>query len=332
MKKIYICIVMLAAVLLGTSCNDEWTDELYQQYISFKAPIGANGVTDIYVRYKENGKVTYKLPIIVSGNTDNVANREVHIAVDSDTLKVLNDARFGREDLYFKELQKSSYSFPEVVNIPKGVNTVTADIDFSLGGIDLVNKWVLPLTIVDSPSYNYDKNPRKNFAKALLRVLPFNDYSGNYSTTTMQVFIKKADGTYDIKDAMVKSNRTAYVVDDNRVFFYAGLVEEDLIDRAAYKVYFEFGTGNDKSLKLYADNEKIKFKPSKEAFFYSITEKMDDEKPYLLHRYVTFDIEYDFVDYTSAPGVEIPYKVKGSLTLERRINTQIPDEDQAIEW
>lgn len=29
MKKIYICIVMLAAVLLGTSCNDEWTDELY---------------------------------------------------------------------------------------------------------------------------------------------------------------------------------------------------------------------------------------------------------------------------------------------------------------
>ncbi len=32
MKKIYICIVMLAAVLLGTSCNDEWTDELYQQY------------------------------------------------------------------------------------------------------------------------------------------------------------------------------------------------------------------------------------------------------------------------------------------------------------
>ena len=105
MKKIYICIVMLAAVLLGTSCNDEWTDELYQQYISFKAPIGANGVTDIYVRYKENGKVTYKLPIIVSGNTDNVANREVHIAVDSDTLKVLNDARFGREDLYFKELK-----------------------------------------------------------------------------------------------------------------------------------------------------------------------------------------------------------------------------------
>ena len=59
---------------------------------------------------------------------------------------------------------------------------------------------------------------------------------------------------------------------------------------------------------------------------------MDDEKPYLLHRYVTFDLEYDFVDYTSAPGVEIPYKVKGSLTLERRINTQIPDEDQAIEW
>lgn len=332
MKKVYIYMMMLAAALLGTSCNDEWTEELYHQYISFKAPVGSNGVTDIYVRYKADGKVTYKLPVVVSGNTNNGSNRQVHIAVDSDTLAILNDARFGREDLFYKELQKSYYDFSEVVNIPKGVNTVTTDIDFSLAGIDLVDKWVLPLTIMDDPSYNYVSNPRKNFAKALLRVLPFNDYSGNYSTTTMQVFIKKADGSYDVKDAMVKNNRMAYVVDDNTVFFYAGLVEEDLIDRASYKIYFEFGTGNDKSLKLRTDNERIKLRPSKDAFFYSITEKMDDEQPYLLHRFVTFDIEYDFVDYTSAPGVEIPYKVKGSLTLERRINTQIPDEDQAIEW
>ena len=31
-------------------------------------------------------------------------------------------------------------------------------------------------------------HPRKNYAKALLRVIPFNDYSGSYSTTTMEVF------------------------------------------------------------------------------------------------------------------------------------------------
>ena len=28
----------------------------------------------------------------------------------------------------------------------------------------------------------------------------------------------------------------------------------------------------------------------------------------------------------------IEYVVKGSLTMERKVNTQIPDEDQAIEW
>lgn len=28
----------------------------------------------------------------------------------------------------------------------------------------------------------------------------------------------------------------------------------------------------------------------------------------------------------------LEYVVKGSLTMERKINTQIPDEDQAIEW
>lgn len=332
MKKILYPLLMLTALLTATSCNDEWTDELYEQYISFKAPIGSNGVTDIYVRYKEEGEVTYKLPLIVSGSTDNAATRQVHIATDPDTLRILNEARFGREDLYFRMLEDDMYRFDDVVEIPRGTNVVTTDIDLTLHGIDLVDKWVLPLTIEDDPSYNYVSHPRKNFAKALLRIIPFNDYSGNYSTTTMQVFIKNPDGSYDTKDAMVANTRTGYVVDDNTIFFYAGLIDDDLINRAAYKVYFEFGEGNDKSLRIRTDNPLIKLQPAKEAFFYSITETMDDQQPYLLHRYVTFDIEYDFVDYTSAPGAEIPYKVKGSMTLERRINTQIPDEDQAIEW
>lgn len=30
--------------------------------------------------------------------------------------------------------------------------------------------------------------------------------------------------------------------------------------------------------------------------------------------------------------VETEYHVIGSLALERQINTQIPDEDQAIDW
>ena len=31
-------------------------------------------------------------------------------------------------------------------------------------------------------------------------------------------------------------------------------------------------------------------------------------------------------------GARIYYNVKGELTIQRNINTQIPDEDQAIQW
>ena len=60
MKKKYI-FAALAFVGLGlgfTSCSQdlgadyEQDDELYQQMISFKAPVGSNGVYSIYMRYK----------------------------------------------------------------------------------------------------------------------------------------------------------------------------------------------------------------------------------------------------------------------------------------
>lgn len=332
MKKLIMYMSLFMVALSAVSCQDEWKDELYEQYVSFKAVIGDNGVTDIYVRYKEEGKVTYQLPIIISGSTNNNRDREIHVAVDPDTLAILNDERFGREDLYYRLLGEEHYDFPSTLNIKAGTNVDTLGIDFMLEGVDLVEKWVLPLTIVDDPSYDYVSHPRKNYAKALLRVMPFNDYSGTYSTTTMQVFIKNEDGSVNQDDAIVSSTRTAYVVDDNTVFFYAGLMDEELIDRRNYKVYFKFDAENH-YLSLYTDNENIKLEPANNNMFaFTVSEQMDATYPYLMHRYVIFNIEYDFVDYTSAPGVEIPYKVRGTMTMERQINTQIPDEDQAIQW
>ena len=59
---------------------------------------------------------------------------------------------------------------------------------------------------------------------------------------------------------------------------------------------------------------------------------MDDAKPYLEHRYVIIsNVDYYF-NYIPVEGTIIRYHVKGTLTLSRDINTQIPDEDQAIEW
>ena len=91
MKNIYIYLSLLAVIVLGAACNNEWEDEQYEQYVSFKAPIasGGDGVTTIYVRYKDNGKVTYQLPIIVSGSTVNGQDRDIRIAVDKDTLETL---------------------------------------------------------------------------------------------------------------------------------------------------------------------------------------------------------------------------------------------------
>lgn len=333
MKIIYNCWFALCMLLLITSCNDEWKDEQYRQYISFKAPIKDkdNGVTPIYVRYNPDGKVRYQLPVIVSGSTTNEQDIDVHVALYEDTLEILNRERFsGRTDLWYTLLEEDKYEFPEIVHIPAGTCVEQLNIDFDLRGINMTDKWVLPLTIVDDASYNYQGHPRKNYAKALLRVIPFNDYSGSYSTSTMEVYIRNANGSTDNKP-MVTNNRTAYVVDNNTIFFYAGLMSEDLSrdERELYKIYIRFN--EDKSLSMWADNEeKIGFKlygtPA-----YSVTETMDTTRPYLKHRYVSFTIEYDFKDVTSR-NQEVLYKVKGTMLLERNLNTQIPDEDQQIEW
>lgn len=329
MRKIYLYTIALVASVLSISCNDEWKDEQYEQYVSFKAPIGGNGVTDIYVRYNAGGKVTYKLPVIISGSVSNSSSREVHVGVDPDTLGILNVARFGRKDLYYLPMKEEWYEFDKTVDVPAGTSVTTMDVNFMLGNIDMSEKWVLPLTVTKEPASNYVANPRKHYAKALLRVLPYNDFSGNYSTTTMQAFITGSS------DPLVVNNRTAYVAGENSVFFYAGVMEETLINRRDYKIYFDFVklTETSGNVTMRTDNPKIKLVPtSPEGVGYTISNVMDALRPYLMNRYLTFNVDYKFIDYTSAPGVEIPYEVKGAITLERNINTQIPDEDQAFEW
>lgn len=143
----------MTVLLFISSCNDEWEKEQYQSYVSFKAPINERGVTRINVRYKSEGLVTYQLPLIVSGTKTNDKDMTVHVAVDSDTLRTLNLERFqSRTDLYYQELGTSFFTMPETVNIKSGENTSLINIDFSLKNIDLSEKWVLPLTIVDDQS------------------------------------------------------------------------------------------------------------------------------------------------------------------------------------
>lgn len=88
-------------------------NEQFTHYISFKAPINSDGVSRINVRYRSgNEKTTFQLPIIVSGSTTNERNITVHVGLDTDTLKVLNQERFNnRTDLYYQVLPKILLSF-----------------------------------------------------------------------------------------------------------------------------------------------------------------------------------------------------------------------------
>ena len=59
---------------------------------------------------------------------------------------------------------------------------------------------------------------------------------------------------------------------------------------------------------------------------------MDPVQPYLKHYYVTMQMQYNYTDFTSDPSNPIVFNARGSLVLERKINTLIPDQDQAIQW
>ena len=342
MKKIFILFIpVFVAMLITTSCNDEWTDEQYDHYVAFRSPLDSKGVTNVYVPFSRKdsngnfligeGRSNYELPLVVSGSTVNQQSITVHVAHDPDTLSILNVARFqSRTDLFYQDMGVGSYSsFPETVNIASGEDVGLLNISFDFRGIDMAQKWVLPLTIVDNPSYGYLPHPRKNYAKAILRIMPFNDFSGDYSGTALLNYINGNEG-----DGSIVSNTvTGYVVNDNTIFFYAGTIDEDRTDRSNYKVYAEFiGSDTGGTIRFYVENSDLNFVNNKEAS-YRIIEEMDATRPYLMRRYVIINnIDYVYDDYTSVPGSSITYSVKGSLTLQRNINTQIPDEDQAIEW
>ena len=85
MKGIYTLLFSLIVLVMFSACNDEWKEEQFEHYISFKAPINSNGVTRINLSYSETGKTTYRLPILVSGSTKNDRDITVKIGIDADS-------------------------------------------------------------------------------------------------------------------------------------------------------------------------------------------------------------------------------------------------------
>lgn len=345
MRQLYFYITVLSCISLFVGCNDEWKEELYTQMVSLKAPIGNDDVSVVYLKYEKDGEVTYKLPVIISGSKTNTKNFHINMGIDNDTLDMLNTEKYSyRSDLYYKQLPETFYSFPSTIcQVPSGSDVALFDIKFNFTDLDLVEKWVLPVTILPDPSY--ELNSYKGRQKALLWVLPFNGYSGTYSATNMYVYFKDNNQNF-----MTASTRTARVVDENTIFFYAGITEELAENRAEYKVKCEFlpptedneiidertgeGTGLFKKkgeIVLSSENPLIKLevigKPT-----YEIKEEKDIDRPFVIKRIFTLTIEYRYEDYTSGSSMVFPYRCKGTMTMQRNINTLIPDEDQAIMW
>lgn len=331
-KNIYLLFLMLTTALGFVSCKDEWKEEQFSQMASFKAIPGAQGATWTYLRYSPDGKVRFELPVIMSGSTTNNKSRTIHIGLDPDTLARLNREQYGhRQELYFRQLDSKYYNLPQTVTVPEGQSTVTLPIDFTMGDLDQSDKWVLPLQILDDPSYDYKANPNKTYRRAMLRITPFNDYSGEYGGTLYKIFL---DG--DTEPLTLNTHR-AYVADNKTVFFYAGIRDIDYLDRKNYKVFVKFTDEKidiqKKKLEIWSDNtQNNKFKIGTTQSYYTKDEAWDAKLPYLKHIYITLYLSYEFEDYTTIPGQRLKYKVEGTLSMQRDLNTLIPNEDQQIQW
>ncbi|OQP68360.1 DUF4973 domain-containing protein [Niastella populi] len=315
--KFYFLIIFIALV----SCNKEWTDELYVKEVSFVK----SGVVRVNAKYKsQGGVVTVKVPVILSGSTGNPDDLQVTIELDKDTLANLNFDRFRlRSDLYFQELPAGNYAFKSMTTtIPKGSLQGYFDLDLKMEGLDLINKYVLPIKIVATSNDNVSK--RRWFSKSIMQIIPFNDYSNRYSNAGL---IWNRDLPQTGQTALTTPHRNAFVVDENTVFFFAGNIDEEAYDRAKYKVIARFN--DDSTVTLTAPDAAINF--SQQAGTYTISKKMDEVQPYLQKTYITMNLEYWYSDITNL-AFPINYRFSGPLTLEKVRNIQIPEEDQQVQF
>lgn len=329
MKK-YIAYLTMALALVCSSCNNEFDEEVFYHYIGLKSVLNSEGTTNVYLRYDPTGKAIYNLPVIVGGSTVNKKNLDIKISVDPDTLDQMNLERYkDRKDLYYKLLTEEYYRFvTPTCHIPAGESVGLFDIEFNFENLDLREKWVLPLTVDPDPSYV--PNPRKNYRKAFLRVFPFNDYSGSYNSSTMNLKIENTGDPFTV------GSRTLYVVDDKTCFFYAGAISEDYINREKYKVNVTFNDDGTLYAEAADPDNEMNFEPG--ICSYTFTTKQDETVPNIMHEYTTLTMSYsydnftDHVDEETGEPVRINYSASGYYTMERKVNTLIPDRDQAIQW
>lgn len=341
MNKILNIIVAAAALAFCFACNNEWEDEQFAHYVGFKAPINSEGCTSVYLKMRteaeiaEKGKVKYQLPLVVSGSTAHSGDLNVKVELDLDTLEQLNlkNIGFNRKNIWWEAAPEAGYSFNPTVKIPSGQAITMLDIEFDFDeskGWDWTKRYILPLKVAENQP-GYTANTRKHYNNALLNIIPFNDYSGSYGASTMLGYSADDNGNFTNEmlslAPLTMSDKIFYAVDEKTAFFYPGIIDHTYDDRADYKVYVTYEDSG--ALTFRAENPEINFQIIGPAT-YETPSRKDDNKPYLEYRYVIMQFTYEFTDMTGA--VDTRYRFKGAMTMQRAVNTQIPDQDQAILW
>jgi len=324
MRKKYVFMLGFIASLFLCSCNEEWTTEQYENTVSFVN----NNMVNVNIKYSSSGGViNYNIPVILSGSTENKTSFDVSIALDPDTMASLNFDRFRyRDDLYFTLMDSAFYEFPSMTTtIQAGSNQGYVNMNFKLSGIDMINKYILPLNVVSTSKFG--PNLHKHYRKTLMRIIPFNDFSGVYSALQGQVYdMNPVPQGQTAPPPLVVSTREARVVDENTIFFFAGVIEEQAFDRAKYKIKAQFNA--DSTVTLTADDPTIKF--TQKSGSYSIQKRMDDVLPYNQISDLTLKLDYQYSDITN-PKYPLKYHFMGSMILEKVKNITIPEEDQQIQ-
>jgi hypothetical protein len=142
------------------------------------------------------------------------------------------------------------------------------------------------------------------------------------------------DGQYDTRNPYVVSNKQFYATGENTAFFYAGLIDYTHKTRSNYRVNVTFNDDYTLTLEAgeQAENDKtpLNFSYDPASANYSVSEELDQLRPYLLRKLTLVNLKYYITDYTQ--GEPVNYKFEGTYAMLRIINTQIPDQDQAIQW